>query len=76
MGQRRQIPRRANRALFGDHRNDAVLQHVFDQGDQFHPYARRATPKRQELQRHDQAHDAFRQRRTDAAAVRQDQVAL
>ena len=45
VGERRQIPGRANRTLFGDMRNHASLEHGFDKSDEFRAHAGRATPE-------------------------------
>ena len=76
MGKRRKVARGTDRPLCRDHRQDALGQHAFDQGDQRGPHPRRAAAQRQKLQRQDQPHDAVVQRIADAAAMRQDQVAL
>ena len=52
------------------------VEHAFDQADDFEPDAGRAAAKRNEFQRHDQADDVFSQRLADAAAMRQDEIAL
>ena len=76
MGQRREIARSADGALFRDHRGDALVQHGLDQADQLDAHARSAAAERNELQRHDQPDDVIRQRRTNAAAMRQDEISL
>ena len=76
MRQRCKVARRANGTLFRDHRDHAFFQHVFDEGDDFKPHAGSAATERNQLQRHDEAHDIFRKRFADAAAMRQDQIAL
>lgn len=53
-----------------------LFQHVFDEGDDFKPYAGCAATERNQLQRHDETHDVFRKRLADAAAMREDQIAL
>jgi hypothetical protein len=76
MGEGCEIAGGADGALFRDQRHDALFQHGLDQPYQLQPHARSAAPERDQLQRHDQAHDVFRQGSADAAAMRQDEVAL
>lgn len=76
MGKGRKIAGGADRAFFRDQRNDAPIQHAFDQPHQLQPHAGGAAPERDQLQRHDQPHDILRQWRADAAAMRQDEIAL
>ncbi|MNL31108.1 hypothetical protein D3C87_1528790 [compost metagenome] len=69
MGKRCEIARRSDRTLFRNGRDDTLFQHVLNQPHQFQPHAGGAATERNQLQRHDQAHDIFRKRRTDAAAM-------
>ena len=76
MGERREIAGGADGALFRDDRDDALFEHRLDQPHQFEPHAGSAAAERDQLQRHDQADDVLRQRLADAAAMREDEVAL
>jgi hypothetical protein len=76
MGERGKVARCADRALFRDQRHHALFQHAFDQAHQLKPHTGSATAQRNELEGHDQAHDIFRHGSADAAAMRQDEVAL
>ena len=76
MRQRRKVARCADGALAGDHRGDALAQHVLDHGEGLPGDARGAAPGREQLQRHHQPSGGNIQRLADAAAMRQDQVAL
>jgi|GEM_PF-3199454 hypothetical protein len=74
--ERREVAGGADRALFRDDGNDALLQHRLDQADDLHTCTGRAAAERQELQDHDEADDANVEWRADAARMRQDQIAL
>ena len=76
VGERCEVAGRADRSLLRNERNDPARQHVLDELDDVHPHAGRAAAQRQQLQRHHQADDLLREWRADAAAMRQDQVAL
>ncbi len=76
MGKRCKIAGGADRALFRDDRNDAARHHRFDQPHNVEPDAGGTTAERNELQRHDETHDIFRQRLADAAAMGKDEIAL
>ena len=77
MRQRREIARRADRALFRDDRHDALRQHRLDQRDQFRAARRtRRGRARSSFSAMTSRTISRRKRRADAAAMRQDQVAL
>ena len=76
MRQRGQITRGPDRALGRDHRGDAARQHGLDQLNELPPHARGATAKAEQFQHHKQAGMAAGDGVADAAAMRQDQVAL
>ncbi len=76
MSERCEIARSTNRTLGRDHWYHAFFKHGLDECNEFEPHARCTTAKRNEFQRHDEAHDVFAQRFTHATAMRQDQIAL
>ncbi len=76
VGEGREITGSADGALFRNDRDHAFFQHGFDQADEFRAHTGSAAAERDQLQRHDHAHDIFRQRVTDAAAMGQDEIAL
>ncbi|MEY9166480.1 hypothetical protein ABIE78_004599 [Sinorhizobium fredii] len=76
MGERCEVAGSTDRTLFRDQRDDALFEHSFDQPNKLEAHAGGAASKRDQLQGEDQAHDVFRQRLTDAAAMREDEIAL
>src|SRR5690606_27779213 len=71
--QRREIAGGTDRALFGNDRNDAPLQHGLDERHGFGPHAGGAATHRNELQCHHQPHDFRRKGGGGGAAKRGDQ---
>ena len=76
MGERRQIARRADRALRRHRRRHAGRQHPFQGFDDGPLHAGSAAAEAEQLQGHRQANDPFRQVRPDAGIVGEDQIAL
>ncbi len=76
VGEGRKIAGSADGALLRNDRDHAFFQHGFDQADEFRAHTGSAATERDQLQRHDEAYDIFRQRVPDAAAMGQDQIAL
>ena len=76
MRQWRKVARGTDRALIRDHRVHAFGQHPLDQSDRGPCHTRRPAPQRQQLQHHHQPRGRRIQRRADATAMRQDQIAL
>ena len=54
--ERREIARRADRALLRHHRDHAAVEHLLHEGERFGPHAGRAAREARELQRHHQPH--------------------
>ncbi len=73
---RREVSGRANGAFLRDERDHALVQHRFEEPDEFEPHTGGAAAERDQLQCHDQPHDVFRERLADAAAMGEDQIAL
>ena len=76
MGERRQIARRADRALRRHRRRHAGRQHPFQGFDDGPLHAGSAAAEAEQLQGHRQADDAFRQIGPDSGIVGEDQIAL
>ena len=76
MGQRREVPGCADRALRRDQRQGIGLEQHQQPLDHLPPDPRMAAAEPDRLQGDDQAHDPGVERLAEAAAVRQDEVAL
>ncbi len=76
MGERCQITGRADGAFLRNERGDTLFQHALDEPYQVQADTGGATPERDQLQCHDQAHDLVCKRLAHAAAMRENQIAL
>ena len=76
MSQRREIARRADRALHGDDGRHAARQHRLQERQRFPPHAGGPLGEAPELQGHHQPDDRRRRRLADARGMRKHDVAL